>query len=171
MRSCFAIGVVALLAAGCAGPTPYQQVEDKYGFEDKRLEDNRFRVRFAGNSLTERTVVEEYLLYRAAELTLAEGGDYFRVADRDTEVDTRKRSTAYPSSHFLYGQRFWYRSFTAARFAYFSEERSIKRYSASMEILILQGEKPEDDPQAYDARALIENLAPSIVWPEDRKRA
>jgi hypothetical protein len=50
-----------------------------------RIETNRFRVSFAGNSMTSRETVERYLLFRAAEITLQQGYDGFEMADRSTE--------------------------------------------------------------------------------------
>src|SRR5918995_6473317 len=77
--------VLGLLIAACAGgPTPYQQAQDGYGYSEQRIEENRYRVSFAGNSATTRQTVEDYLLYRAAELTVQTGHDWFEVADRST---------------------------------------------------------------------------------------
>ena len=59
------------------------------GFSDVRLETDRFRVTFAGNSLTSRETVERYLLYRAAELTVAQGADWFSVVERQTDRKAR----------------------------------------------------------------------------------
>ena len=39
------------------------------------------------------------------------------------------------------------------------------RFEASAEILMNKGAKPEGDPKAFDARAVIENLKPRIVYP------
>src|SRR5688572_16406254 len=83
----------ALVLAACATPTPYQpNVQGQStsgGYSDARIEENRFRVTFSGNSLTSRETVETYLLYRAAELTLSSGYDYFIIADRQTDRSTR----------------------------------------------------------------------------------
>ena len=50
---------------------------------------NRFLVSFSGNSVTSRDTVERYLFFRAAELTLQNGYDYFLMADRDTDLQSR----------------------------------------------------------------------------------
>ena len=173
MRPIFMTVIAALALAGCYGPTAYQAEEKGYGFSDRKVEDDRYRVSFAGNSITDRETVETYLLYRAAEVTLAAGGDYFQVADRDTEVKTHYRShaTTWPDTHFLAGKRLYYRSFGA--FAYVSDwdARPVNRYTAYADIIARKGEKPADDPQAYDARELIERLGPSIVRPKPGKGA
>lgn len=93
---------------GCATPTPYRPAAstgaDRTGYSDQRVEANRFRVTFTGNSMTSRETVEQYLLYRAAQPTTEQGYDWFTMADRQTE----RRSNTYvdqPFSSGLYG--FW----------------------------------------------------------------
>jgi hypothetical protein len=88
-----AIGTGALLLAGCASPTPYQPATgygyNRAGYSDQRIEDNRYMVSFAGNSLTSRETVERYLLFRAAELTVQQGYDSFILVDRSTDRKTQ----------------------------------------------------------------------------------
>src|SRR5512139_1039024 len=80
---------IGLMVSACATPTAYQPLDPRDrasgGYSEQRIESNRFRVVFRGNSMTSRETVETYLLYRAAELTLANGYDWFVMADRDTE--------------------------------------------------------------------------------------
>ena len=86
-RILFSIAAATCLAA-CATPTPYQAAEDgRQGYAQTQIETNRFRVSFRGNSLTDRETTENYLLYRAAELTLESGYDYFTVVTRATDED------------------------------------------------------------------------------------
>lgn len=78
------------LISACASSTPYQAaVDGKYGFAQQQIEDDRWTVSFAGNSLTDRQKVETYLLFRAAELTQQQGYDHFRVSDSDTNANRR----------------------------------------------------------------------------------
>ncbi len=59
-----ALAALALLLAGCVSPTPYAAKTDtEYGYSEQRLEENRYRITFAGNSETQRETVENYLLY------------------------------------------------------------------------------------------------------------
>ena len=81
-RVAYAIGaLLVLLLAGCAVPTPYQPATKGYGYSEQQLESNRYRVTFSGNSVTPRDTVQNYLLYRAAEVTRESGHDYFTVVD------------------------------------------------------------------------------------------
>ena len=79
------VAALGLLLAACAGkPTPYQPAQGGFGYSEQQTEENRYRVSFAGNSATSRQTVEDYLLYRAAELTVQTGHDWFQVVDRNT---------------------------------------------------------------------------------------
>ncbi len=88
-------GAVAL--AACATATPYQPASQPGafdGFSQQMIESDRARISFAGNSLTERDTVEDYLLFRAAETALERGFDWFELQERDTEAKTRTRVTS-----------------------------------------------------------------------------
>src|SRR3546814_14821204 len=80
------------MLTACATTTPYQPVRDGYGYQDQRIEGNRYRVTFAGSTATPRQTVENYLLYHAAELTLASGNDYFIVTQRSEEHKSELQS-------------------------------------------------------------------------------
>ena len=83
-----ALAITVTAGACTTTPTPYQPYRAESaggihgGYSDQRLAPNRYRVRFHGNELTSRERVETYLLYRAAELTVANGYDWFAIADR-----------------------------------------------------------------------------------------
>jgi hypothetical protein len=183
-----AIALSAGLAA-CATPTPYQPAapgrsasSSGGGYSELRLENNRFRVNFAGNSLTSRETVEGYLLFRAAELTVQNGYDWFAVVERD--VDKKSRTYVEPDPFYRpwygaygfwrpswryygrgYGWRgwdpFWGDPFWADRV----DVRTIERFEASAEIVMGKGAKPADDVRAFDARGVIDNLRPRIQYP------
>ena len=59
----------ALLSSACMTTTPYQPLKGGEGYSEQRIESNRYTVRFFGNAQTPRQTVENYLLYRAAELS------------------------------------------------------------------------------------------------------
>ncbi len=187
------IAAVLALSAGlaaCATPTPYQPFVRGQttggGFSDSKLEANRYRVSFAGNSLTTRETVEGYLLYRAAELTVQSGYDWFSIVERDTD---KKVSTYvepdpfYRPSYGAYGlwrpswryygrgfgwrgwDPFWGDSFWTDRV----DVRTVERFEASAEVVMDKGPKPQGDVKAFDARSVIENLKPRIQYPAPPK--
>ena len=98
--------LLAALLTACATATPYQPnvpgQQATGGFTDQRLESDRYRVTFAGNSLTSRETVEGYLLFRAAELTVQQGFDWFSIVDRNTD----RKSYTYVDPDPLYSP--WY---------------------------------------------------------------
>jgi hypothetical protein len=172
-----------LLLAACGTATPYQPAVGKAGsgYKETRLTSDRFRVSFSGNSLTSRDTVERYLLFRAAELTLAEGHDWFSLVDRHTERDRRTYYTG-PSWGYGYGYGYGY---WRPHWAYYGypgygpwgpwgggywgggafDYQTVTRYEASAEIFLGPGPKPANDPAAFDAHEVVKNLGPSIVRP------
>jgi hypothetical protein len=177
----------ALLAlAACETATPYQPLGPGHqasgGFTDTRLSADRFRVSFQGNTLTSRDTVETYLLYRAAELTVEQGGDWFTMADRET---SRDRQTYYSPDPFYsrpgfgygywrpywryhgrgYGWRTWDPFFGDPFFYDRMDMQTLESFEATAEIIIHHGPKPPDDPRAFDAREVIANLGPRIQRP------
>jgi hypothetical protein len=152
-----------------------------------RIEANRWRVTFKGNSLTSRETVEGYLLYRAAELTLQQGYDWFRIIDKEVNRNTRTYLEPDPLYRPWYGPSymywrpswrywghgfgwrtwdpFWGDPFWADRI----DVRTVEQFEATAEIVMGRGAKPADDPRAFDARAVIENLGPRIQRPQPKK--
>lgn len=184
----------ATLLAACAGPTPYRPATgsgfNRTGFTDQQIEQNRFVVTFAGNSYTDRETVERYLLFRAAELTLDRGYDYFVVAERDTDKQQRTYTTpgiggwggpyggfagfgAWGPSWRYYGRGFGWRSwdpfwgdpFWGNNF----DVRTVERYEAIAEIVVGRGPKPASNVRAFDARDVVSRLGPTIRVPEQRR--
>jgi hypothetical protein len=177
----------ALALASCATPTPYQPATGsgayRTGYWDEQLESNRFRVTFAGNSLTSRETVERYLLYRAAELSVQNGFDHFVLVTRDTETRTSTYVDRPIGAGFgpygywrpywrwyrpRYGWRswdpfwddpFWDRSF---------DIRTVQRFDATAEIVGGKGPRPNNNVRAFDAREVLSRLGPSIVMPKTK---
>jgi hypothetical protein len=154
--------LVALLAA-CASPTPYQPVREGYGYSQQRIEDNRYRVVFRGNSVTPRQVVEDYMLFNAAELTLKNGYDYFEVADRHVDKSTRYVATYNDFAYPTYFHRFPYDYYGGGM--YTGDYRPIARYTATANIVLYHGRKPANKVAAYDARDVVQRLGPTIRRP------
>jgi hypothetical protein len=185
-----ALALGLILAAGltaCATPTPYQpRIAGKSssgGYAETRIEGDRWRVTFSGNSLTSRETVESYLLFRAAELTLQQGFDGFSIADRVTDRHTRTYVDPDPFYNPWYGPGFgywrpywryygggygwrtwdpyWGDPFWSDRV----DIRTVDRFEAAAEIVMFKGRKPQGDPRAFEARAVVDNLGPRIVRP------
>ncbi len=164
----------AMLLTACATQTAYApQDASGYGYSESRIESNRFRVSFRGNSLTDQETVETYLLYRAAELTLQTGYDWFEIVDRDTEANRRVVGSGFgPSYPGFYRSPFSYRYFHPAYgwYPWYDpfwndvDYREVTRYEADAEVFMGNGAK-SDSPRAYDARDVQANLGGRIQVP------
>lgn len=134
-----------------AETTPYQPsavTRAQHGYAETQIDAARFRVRFAGNGDTSRETVETYLLFRAAELTLARGYDYFVVADHSVEESTEFAAAGLPAPPIVAPRRY----------------REITSYTAVSDIILHRGPRPEN-AAAFDARAVHANLAGRISRP------
>jgi hypothetical protein len=174
-----------LVVAGCATETAYRPATgsgfERAGYSDRMIEANRFMVSFAGNSYTSRDTVERYLLYRAAELTVQQGYDYFILSDRNTDKRTRTYATpgidagpwgyGYwgPSWRYRgrgYGWRTWDPYFGDPFWDRSVDINTVDKYEASAEIILGHGPKPANNVRAFDARQVMNNLGPTIVTPK-----
>ncbi len=188
--------LAAALAAGlaaCATATPYQPNLRANavtgGFSELRIEQDRWRVNFAGNSLTSRERVETYLLYRAAELTLEQGYDSFEIVDRDVDRDSRvyvdrvpgfgaRYSYGYWSPYFRphwryrgvgFGWRSWNPWYGDPFWGDRIDVRQVDRFEATAEIVMRRG-GDANDPKVFTAREVVENLRPTIQYPGEPRR-
>ena len=180
------LALSAVCLSACETATPYQPVaarsggDERGGYSDQQIETNRYRVEFSGNSLTSRQVVERYLLFRAAQLTVANGYDWFQSVDRHTD-----KQTSYYDDDFggawgpewgLYRPGFgWGYGFGGfgpyGGFGYGGglgggfDVDQVTRYRASVEVVMGHGRKPPN-PRAYDAHQVVDHLQASIRYPK-----
>ena len=173
-------GLGAILTA-CETPTPYQPLNPAAayagGYSEEKVNDDLWQVTFSGNSLTSRDTVESYLLYRAAELTVAQGFDWFEPVDRHTDkkVDVEPGPGFYGGFGYGYGWRPYWRHYGGG-YGWrgwdpywgdpFFDASVTQKYEASTEIVMGHGPKPADDRRAMDAREVMTNLRAQIVTPK-----
>jgi hypothetical protein len=178
---------VAMILSSCMTPTPYQpEVRGQRihgGYSEEHLGDNRYRVTFDGNTLTSRERVEGYLLYRAAELTVQNGYDWFRVVDRETERDRRIYVEPSPFYRPWYGYDYWrpYWRYYRPRYGWIDwhpygsdrfwaddiDVRTVEEFEAHAEIVMGRGAVLKDKT-VFDARKVMEDMGPSIERPKER---
>lgn len=159
-----AFTVFALLGlAACATPATYgpKTGSSLTGYTDEQLAQNRYRVTFSGNSVTPRATVEDYLLYRAAQVTLDSGFAGFAFDARDTKAKTTYFSTfdSFPGWPRIRGGWYWHNW----PFDEEVESQPITRYEAYAEIVMLSAEQLHADPHALDAKDVIAHLGPRVV--------
>jgi hypothetical protein len=175
------MATVVILPTACSTPTRYGPLSASHGnggYSEQRIEDNRYRVMFTGNAYTSRAKVENFLLYRAAQLTVQQGFDGFTMITRATDPNVQTVVTRDPAS-FGYGA-FWGPSWRYRRggFGWRSwdpwggspfwgddvDVNTITSYEASAEILMFHGKQPADQ-NSFDAQQVIDNLKASVEMP------
>lgn len=149
------------------------------GYSEVQVEPGRWRVGYAGKTVTSREAAEAYLLYRAAELTLQQGADWFEIVDRHGERDASAYVLPDPrySPWHAYGawRPLWrydlarsagWRTWDPWRgdpfWADIVDPQAVERFEVAAEIVIRRGAKPANDPRAFDARAVISDLRARI---------
>ncbi|MGA7105834.1 MAG: hypothetical protein WBX49_10860 [Candidatus Deferrimicrobiaceae bacterium] len=109
-----------------------------------RMGDATYRIDLQGLGSTSRDGVTSYLLKRAASVTLEEGCDYFIVSGGEVRGDNEMQSTPFAGSS----------PESPSKSLAEGTARLSQRYSGSVLFHIFKGEKPKDNPLAFDARAL-----------------
>ncbi|WP_432423375.1 CC0125/CC1285 family lipoprotein [Sphingomonas lycopersici] len=180
-----AIASGALLVSGCATETTYRPATGKgfyrTGYSERQVEADRWLVTFAGNTVTDRDTVERYLLFRAAQLTLQNGYDYFVMVDRSTDRQAQTYSTPGPGwgggwgggwgpSWRYYGRGFGWRAWDPWWGDPFwgnnIDVRTVDRYEASAEIVMRKGTPAKDEVRAFNARDVSDRIGPTVVMPK-----
>lgn len=149
-----------LLLAGCASGPVYRPAAEPgdYGYRDTALTAHQFRVSFSGGYGVARETVENFALFRAADMALAHGADRFQVTARDTSPIT-ETSDFGPTASVGYG---WGYPFWGAGVGYGTSRVSRTRYETVLQIRI--GPKvPENGPDTYAAREVKNNLADQVA--------
>lgn len=189
-----AVAALALSAAalgGCMTATPYQPYIAEGaagvhgGYSEQQLAPDLFLVRFHGNEMTSRERVEGYLLYRAAELTLQRGFDWFHPVTSHTEHEIQTYTTTDPFYHPYYGYPYWrpYWSYYTHGYGwnYWDprmggpfwynqvDVRTVEAFEATAEISMHKGPILASEPRAMDARTVIAQLGPTIELPKRRR--
>ena len=167
-----AIALPLLVLAACQTGPVYRPrgPGETIGYTDQQISANRYRVTFAGTSGTKRDEVENYLMRRAAEVTVGAGYDYFTFDDRDTEARTYYR-TSFIDPAFdprfggpFYGRFGYYRPYywSSYDFSPFggADIVPVTRYTAYSEIVLLNAEQARNNPEAIPAREVLARLVP-----------
>jgi hypothetical protein len=168
------------LATACTTATPYQPLNATRvsgGFTDQQLDATHYRVNFFGNSLTSRQQVENYLLYRAAELTAQRGYSCFTMVNHDTNRNTTYQVNPYgPYSGGMYagwtpywsmhGPWGWYNydPFFGGPFMGQYDINTVDRYQAMADIAV--GNNCAAGPGTFNAQQVMQNLRPYITYPQ-----
>lgn len=91
MTRALLLALMVGLSACATSPAPYgpAQRAGGPGFSDIRIENNRYRVTYRGAA--NEAMAADYALRHAADLTLAQGDDWFVVDNRSSEREAANR--------------------------------------------------------------------------------
>ncbi|HUI31804.1 MAG TPA: hypothetical protein VLX91_16465 [Candidatus Acidoferrales bacterium] len=126
--------VSVLFFAGCAATRYGPASGSAFGYRESKIQRDMYNVSFKGNGFTSPTTAMNYFLYRCAEITVRDGYDYFIIAEGESNPEL-----------VLAGRS------------------TLTKPQYTGTIKLYKGEKPADDPNAYDAKELMENLEPQII--------
>lgn len=162
--------LAAMLMTACATQTKYMAAEKRgaYGYTDTQLTERRYRVTFTGNSLTPKETVQDFMLLRAAEITLENGYDWFKPVTRETERKSRDGGGSSVGVGVAHGSPTVYRrcgllscdsvtTYDTHVSGSVSSGGTRDSYASSMEITLGKNPMPED-MEAYDAKELAATL-------------
>lgn len=146
---------MAFLVCACISPTPFQPAdkEGENGYTVQRVSQDHFHIAFSGNSATTRRQVEESLAYLAAQVTLRNNADYFRVMNDRTSEGSVYDTLGYPLPAYPEG---------AVPCCFVFRGMTSHDYAASADIVIFKGAAPPNDPSARDARSVADEIGPQI---------
>ncbi|WP_332653364.1 CC0125/CC1285 family lipoprotein [Brevundimonas sp.] len=160
------IAAAGLALTACASLAPYgpQMGPGGQGYAEQRIESNRFRVTY--NGVGAPGPVADMALLRAAELTTAEGYDWFEVTQRWIDGRPDSAGGMRPSVGVGYGSS----SYGGRYGSYRSSGVGVgvglnfsgpSPTSTTLEVVMGRGERP-DRPDAYDARGVQDSLRPRL---------
>ncbi len=151
-RTLLALACLAL--AECAGtPTVYGPAAkpSAAGYHEQRIESERYRITFRANADIKARGAEDNALRRAAEITVRDGYDWFRIVNRATELVGGRQGGG--TSVGVGGSGVSYGSGVGVGVG-FDHSPDSRQWDSPLEILLGKGSKPSD-PDAYDARSIL----------------
>jgi len=172
---------VSASAAAPANPPPGLQVVPAGPgvLSTKPLGANRFRLTVTGHGFSGREAVEQYLAYRAAQLTLERKAPWFSFVQTRGKGDTAPKPARDPggmrySFRMAYFQPVWrYKAAGAKSWTSWSpfsgasfpadDLKNAADFQASADIALQKGAFPGDDPLAFDAGALSDFLVNQVA--------
>ena len=154
--------LAALALAGCvtAVGTEYAPRDDKgFGYSETRIEQDRYRIVFAGDGATPPEAVEDFALLRAAELALASGYEWFRVTDRSLEAEDKGGvGLGAGLGTGSYGRNSGVSVGVGGNLGTVGGRRF---FTARLDVLFGSGEAP-DEPNVYDAQSVSDSIRSRI---------
>jgi len=156
-----------ILAAACATAvgTDYMPADSKgFGYVDTKIEDNRYRITFAGDGATPLEVVEDFALLRAADIAVENGYDWFKIVTRD--VKSQNKGGIGVGAGFGTGS---YGRGGGVNVGVGGDLGTIgarQFFTSRIEVIFGRGDIPEEG-EIYDAKSVQQNIRSRISPSED----
>jgi hypothetical protein len=159
MRTWPVLILAALALAACETPTVFAPAATPgaSGYTETRIEQDRWRVTFRGGSDADQRRVEDLTLLRAAQLTLQQGYDWFRITERYNEAEPPRGPTLSVDAGTEDYGRHGGSSFGVGVGGIPLGGGPI--LAETVEIVMGKGQRP-NDPGAYDAHDVARSIAP-----------
>ena len=156
------VGLAVCLSIGCSAIGPEYRPRPPgglVGFDEMQMGADRYQIAFSGSSASTRQQVENFLMQRAAELTLQAGYTHFVINTRDTERNLRRQVGFIPDA-YLHGPDYFNR---ARRWSHIplAVEGLEANYTATAEIAMLRPDEATQNVAAVSAVGVIQGLQPS----------
>ena len=154
IRSILIAGLAAAAMTACTSTQPYGPADSSgaQGYLVQPIENNRYRVSYTALSQQE---ARQYALRRAAEVTVENGGEWFRVVRSYT--DTERGGSGGGSSVSVGGSSGSYGSGVGVGVGIgLPLGGSKEKVTESLEIITGSGDKPAD-AEIYDAQSVLAN--------------
>ena len=81
----FTLFLFLIFLANCS--TPYQPKGALGGYSEEKILANMYKVEFEGNQHSKPEIIQNYLMYRCAELTQEMGYEYFTIISEERHFD------------------------------------------------------------------------------------
>lgn len=150
-----------LALSACASTPTYAPAasQSSAGYSERQIESNRYFVTYRAPSGADQSLLYDYALLRAADITLENGRSWFWVDRRSFDGEGPRRSGA--SIGFGIGSARWSGNSSIGSSVGVSVPIGVQSgasaRAATLEIRLGEGPKP-DDANAYDARAIATNI-------------
>ena len=150
--------LAALSLSACATtPTLYQPAAgpSAVGYSEFRIEPGRYRITFRGGGGARPEQVADFALLRSADLALAEGYDWFRVADRFVQQEGYGSGPRF--SVGAGGADFGRRSSVGVGVGTSFDLGGGPAFSQTLEVVMVKGAPPRTS-DVYDAREIRRSI-------------
>lgn len=167
-RNCGALAALTafwLVAACSTSETEFKPstTRGSVGYSDLQLAPDRYQITFSGNGANTQSDVENYLLRRAAEITLQRGYTHFLLETQNIQGGTYRVPGFIPDA-YLHGPMYAYRVRFWSDYPEIWEGKET-RYSAQAEIVMRLGYEVAGDSRAIEAASVFRIPGPPPVLP------